>query len=151
MKYTIAIFFMAVSMACATQGVDAVLARRKIMKPVEKPVAQRMDNGVILSVYADGSVKTQSVSSVAMPGKTNARVELMDQDRKTLKAAKELVGKIREKHRDKVDSLTESEIVTASEAVFNTSKKDSATAAAVGALLGAAALVAGKHKKGKTA
>lgn len=131
-----------------TEGLKAVVERRQNMKRVERPVAQRMDNGMLLSVYKDGSVTTQSVSMVRMSPATTLALEGKTADRETLKAAKALVLKIKEKHRKKVEGLSDSEIVSASESVFSTSGKDAATGAAVGVLLGAAATII-KNKKPK--
>lgn len=146
---TLFLIVLTVTAQAGNQGLDAIRARRKTMTRIEHPVAQRMDNGNIISVYADDTVKTQAVSMVKMSNASTAKVEEMLEDEAMLKAAKALAKQIKAKHGAKVTDLTDAEIVTASEAVFNTSGKDAATGAAVGALLGAAALAAGKSKATK--
>ena len=130
-------------------GVNVILERRTMKEAPAKPVRQIMQGGSMLSLYGDGSIKTQSVRCVKMSAKTKAAVESKLSDDELLASAKSLAKRIKAKHADKVQNLSDSEIITASEAVFDTTKKDAATGAAVGLLLGAAALAVGKTKKGK--
>ena len=163
MKSTIAIFLIVAALAAQANpepqpdlqfisgtlvenaGLKSILSRRKTMTRIERPVAQRMDNGSIISVYADDSITTQAVSMVKMSNGATAKVSAMLEDQQTLKAAKALVKQIKSNHADSVADLSDSEIVAASESVFDTSTKDQAAGAAVGMLLGAAALAAGQN------
>ena len=143
---------LAVSTFAKTEGVEAIRERRKTMTRVEKPVAQIMKDGALLSVYADDSVKTQAVRMVRMAPASKAKVEELLEDKATLKAAKSLVVQIKTKHSKEVVGLTDAEVVASSQQVFNTTGKDTATGTAVGLLLGAAAaaLAAGKKPKEDT-
>ena len=129
------------------EGLKAVVERRQNMKRVERPVAQRMDNGNILSVYEDGRVTTQAVRMVRMSKATTDAVVAKMEEKETLKAAKALVVKIKAKHGKKVEGLSDSEIVSASESVFDTSDKDSGAAGVIGVLLGAAVGKIAEKKK----
>lgn len=134
----------------ATDGLDAVLARRKTMRKLERRVvAQRMEDGNILSVYDDDTISTSAVRVVTMPQTTKDKVEELIADTDTLKAAKALAKTLKLKHPDKVSKLTDAEIVAASETVLDTSAKDGATGAAIGLAFGAAAVAAGKKKEPK--
>jgi len=169
MKSTIAIFLIVAALAAQANpepqpdlqfisgtlvenaGLKSILSRRKTMTRIERPVAQRMDNGSIISVYADDSITTQAVSMVRMSPTTIAKANDLASDRDTLKAAKALVKQIKANHGESVADLTEAEIVSASESVFDTSTKDKAASATVGILLGVAAAAAtGKKGTGKT-
>ena len=157
MRSIATLFIIAITIAAqaGNQGLDAIRARRQTMRRIDHPIAQRMDNGHIISVYADNTVKTQAVSMVKMSNVATAKVSAMLEDQQTLKAAKALVKQIKSNHADSVADLSDSEIVAASESVFDTSTKDQAVGAAVGALLGAAGIALGKsattkNKKGKS-
>lgn len=146
---TLFIIILTIAAQAGNQGLDAIRARRKTMTRIEHPVAQRMDNGALISVYADDSVKTQAVSMVKMSNASTAKVEEMLEDKATLKSAKALAAKLKIKHGKAVDGLTDAEIVAVSEQVLDTSAKDGATGAAVGLALAAAAAALGKTKKPK--
>ena len=130
-------------------GVKSILSRRKTMKHVEHPVAQRFIGGSIVSVYADDSIKTQAVSMVRMDKKASVKIDEMIQDQATLKAARALVESLKTKHGEAVDGMSDAEIVRVSETVLDTSSKDSAVGVAVGLALAAAGAAAVKIKKPK--
>lgn len=149
--YPLLIIALTLSAHAGNEGLDAIRARRQTMRRIEHPIAQRMDNGHIISVYSDDTVKTQAVSMVRMSPTTIAKVTDLASDRDTLKAAKALVKQIKANHGESVVDLTEAEIVSASESVFDTSTKDKAASATVGILLGVAAAAAtGKKGNAKT-
>lgn len=139
-----------VEVAAASQGVDAVVARRKEMKRVERPVAQRMQDGSILSVYADGRTATQSVAVATMRPSTRQAVERAVEDRKVLASARKLAASVKAKHGKKVAGLSDSEIVDSAEIVLDTSKSDAAVGGViVAALAAAAASIAKARAKAK--
>jgi hypothetical protein len=141
------LIFAAATAGAATEGLDAVLARRKTMTPRERPAAQRMDNGALLSVYSDGSVTTQAVRLVKQPAAAVARVEALRDDQATLAAARALAKRVKAgKHAKDVAGLDDAELVAVADEVFDTSTKDKAAAGAIGAALAAAAA---RIKKGK--
>ena len=141
------LIFAAATAGAATDGLDAVLARRKTMRRVERPVAQRMDNGALLSVYEDGRVETNAVRLVKQPASAVARVEALRDDQATLAAARQLARRVKAgKHGKDVDGLTDAEVVAAADDVLDTSTNDKAAAGALGAALAAAAT---RIKKGK--
>ena len=140
-------FLVSVSVASASSGVDAVLARHKEMKRVVAPVAQRMEGGAILSVYADNSVTTQAVRSVRMSASTVAAVSNQLADVELLASAKLLARKIKTSHSSKVKGLSDSDVIASAESVFDPTTKTS-TAALISALLGVG-VVAVANKKGK--
>ena len=140
---------MAATANAKTEGVEAIRARRQTMQRVEKPVAQLVKDGKMLSVYADDTVKTQAVRIVRMATSTVAKVEALVADRETLKAAKALAKAVKANHAKSVEGLTDAEIVAVSATVTNTSARDSSAAGAIGILLGAAALKIAEGKKPK--
>lgn len=134
----------------ATDGLDAVLARRKTMRKLDRRVvAQRMEDGNILSVYDDDTISTSAVRVVTMPQTTKDKVEELIADTDTLKAAKALAKTLKLKHPDKVAKLTDAEIVAASETVLDTTAKDGGAGAAVGVALGLAIAAAANKKEPK--
>lgn len=144
------LIFAAATAGAATEGLDAVLARRKTMRRVERPVAQRMEAGTLLSVYADGRVETNAVRIVQQPAAAVARVETLRDDQATLAAARALAKRVKAgKHKAKVSSLTDAEIVAAADDVLDTADRGSAASAVIGAAFGAAAAAIAKGKKGK--
>lgn len=144
------LIFAAATAGAATEGIDAVLARRRTMTRRERPVAQRMDDGSLLSVYADGHLETNAVRLVRMPAAAVARVEALRDDQATLAAARQLARRVKAgKHVKDVDGLTDAEVVAAADDVLDTSKKDQATAGAIGAALAAAATLVKKGKPDK--
>ena len=144
------LIFAAATAGAATEGLDAVLARRKTMRRVERPVAQRMDNGALLSVYEDGRVETNAVRLVRQPAAAVARVEALRDDQATLAAARQLAKRVKAgKHAKVVADLTDAEVVAAADDVLDTSKKDQAAAGALGAALAAAAALIKKGKPDK--
>lgn len=152
MKSSIAVLFLVAMAATAnakTEGVEAIRARRQTMQRVEKPVAQLVKDGKMLSVYADDTVKTQAVRIVRMATSTVAKVESLVADRETLKAAKALAKAVKANHAKSVEGLTDAEIVAVSATVTNTSARDSSAAGAIGLLLGAAAAEIANGKKTK--
>ena len=148
MYRSIFLFFVSVSLASANTGVDAVLARRMRMTPTVTPIAQRMENGAILSVYADDSVKTQAVRAVKMNRSTVAAVSNQLEDAHILASAKVLAGKIKTNHKSKVAGLSDADVIASAESVFDSNTKTS-TASLIAALLGEGA-VAVANKKGKS-
>ncbi len=152
MRASIAVLFLVAMAATAnakTEGVEAIRERHKTMKRIEKPVAQLVKDGNMLSVYADDTVKTQAVRIVRMAPSTVAKVESLVADRETLKAAKALAKAVKANRAKTVEGLTDAEIVTVSATVTNTSARDSSAAGAIGLLLGAAAAEIAKGKKTK--
>ena len=144
------LIFAAATAGAATDGLDAVLARRKTMRRVERPVAQRMDNGALLSVYEDGRVETNAVRLVKQPASAVARVEALRDDQATLAAARQLAKRVKAgKHAKDVADLADADVVAAADEVLDTSKKDQAAAAAIGAALAAAAALIKKIKPDK--
>lgn len=144
------LIFAAATAGASTEGLDAVLARRKTMRRVERPVAQRMDNGALLSVYEDGRVETNAVRLVRQPAAAVARVEALRDDQATLAAARQLAKRVKAgKHAKVVADLTDAEVVAAADDVLDTSKKDQAAAGALGAALAAAAALIKKGKPDK--
>jgi hypothetical protein len=142
----------AITATASTEGVNAVVKRRKAMRPLERRVvAQRMEHGVMLSTYDDGNTSTAAVSVVRMAPSTKARVAQLVDDRDTLKAARGLADKVRKgKHAKEVEALTDAQLVAVGDDVLDTSTKDQAAAGVIGAALGAAlAAIKGKKKKGK--
>ena len=152
MRAIVAMLLIAAATAgAATEGLDAVLARRKTMVRRERPVAQRMEGGNLLSVYEDGRVETNATRLVRQPPAAVARVEALRDDQATLAAARQLAKRVKAgKHSKDVADLTDAEVVAAADDVLDTSKKDQAAAGAIGAAIAAAAaaLVA-KGKPGK--
>lgn len=149
---SIAILFLlslSLSALARNDGLDAIRHRHKTMTRIPQPIAQRMDGGNIISVYADDSVTTQAVSLVKMSNASTAKVEEMLEDKATLKSAKALAAKLKIKHAKAVEGLTDAEIVAVSEQVLDTSAKDGATGAAVGLALATALAAAGKSKTKK--
>lgn len=143
------LIFAAATAGAATEGLDAVLARRKTMRRVERPVAQRMDNGALLSVYSDGSVTTQAVRLVKQPAAAVARVEALRDDQATLAAARALAKRVRQGHPKAASGLADAELVAVADDVLDTSAKDAAAAGAIGAALAAAAALIKKGKPDK--
>lgn len=144
------LLFAAATAEASTEGLDAVLARRRTMTRRERPVAQRMDNGALLSVYEDGRVETNAVRLVRQPAAAVARVEALRDDQATLAAARSLAAKVRRGHPKAAAGLADAELVATADQVLDTTGRDSATAGLIGALVGAAAAVAGKgNGKGK--
>lgn len=144
------LIFAAATAGAATEGLDAVLARRKTMRRVDRPVAQRMEKGAILSVYADGRVETNAVRIVQQPAAAVARVEALRDDQSTLAAARQLAKRVRAgKHAKDVEGLTDAELVASADDVLDTSAKDQAAAGAIGAALAAAAALIKKGKPDK--
>ena len=136
--------------ACAGEGLDAIVSRRKTMKRIERPVAQRMEKGAILSVYADGSVTTQAVAVATMHESAKSKVAALRDDKATLAAARQLAQRVRGgKHAKDVDGLTDAEVVAAADDVLDTSKKDQAASGAIGAALAAAVALVKKNKPKK--
>lgn len=150
MRAIVAMLLVATATAGAsTEGLDAVLARRRTMTRRERPVAQRMEAGSLLSVYADGRVETNAVRIVQQPAAAVARVEALRDDQSTLAAARQLAKRVRDgKHAKDVEGLADAELVAAADEVLDTSAKDKATAGAIGAAV-AAAVAALKKGKGK--
>lgn len=147
MHKSIFLFLVSVSVASASTGVDTVLARHKEMKHVVAPVAQRMEGGAILSVYADNSVTTQAVRSVRMSASTVAAVSNQIADVELLSSAKLLARKIKTAHASKVKGLSDADVIGSAESVFDSTTKTS-TAALISALLGVG-VVAVANKRGK--
>ena len=141
------LIFAAATAGAATEGLDAVLARRKTMTRRERPVAQRMEQGSLLSVYADGRVETNAVRIVKQPAAAVARVEALRDDQATIAAARQLAKRVKAgKHAKGVAGLADAEVVAAADDVLDTSKKDQATAGAIGAAVAAAAAALKKAK-----
>lgn len=141
------LIFAAATAGAATDGLDAVLARRRTMTRRERPVAQRMDAGSLLSVYADGRVETNATRLVRQPAAAVARVEALRDDQATLAAARQLAKRVKAgKHAKDVAGLADAEVVAAADDVLDTSKKDQATAGAIGAAVAAAAAALKKAK-----
>lgn len=151
MRAIVAMLLVIASTAGATtEGLDAVLARRKTMPRRERPVAQRMDEGSLLSVYADGHVETNAVRLVKQSPATVARVEALRADQATLAAARQLAKRVRAgKHAKDVEGLADAELVAVADDVLDTSAKDKAAAGAIGAALAAAAALIKKGKPDK--
>ena len=144
------LLFTAATAGATTEGLDAVLARRKTMVRRERPVAQRMEQGSLLSVYEDGRVETNAVRLVKQPASAVARVEALRDDQATLAAARQLAKRVKAgKHAKDVAGLADAEVVAAADDVLDTSKKDQAAAAAIGAALAAAAAAAISKPKPK--
>ena len=144
------LIFAAATAGATTEGLDAVLARRKTMVRRERPVAQRMEQGSLLSVYEDGRVETNAVRLVKQPASAVARVEALRDDQATLAAARQLAKRVKAgKHAKDVAGLADAEVVAAADEVLDTSKKDQAAAAAIGAALAAAAAAAISKPKPK--
>lgn len=141
------LLFTAATAGAATEGLDAVLARRRTMVRRERPVAQRMDNGALLSVYSDGSVTTQAVRLVKQPAAAVARVEALRDDQATLAAARQLAKRVKAgKHAKDVADLNDADVVAAADEVLDTSTRDQAAAGAIGAAVAAAAAALKKAK-----
>lgn len=144
------LLFAAATAGAATEGLDAVLARRKTMVRRERPAAQRMEQGSLLSVYADGRVETNAVRLVRQPAAAVARVEALRDDQSTLAAARQLAKRVRAgKHAKDVEGLADAELVAVADDVLDTSAKDKAAAGAIGAALAAAAALIKKGKPDK--
>jgi len=141
------LIFAAATAGAATEGLDAVLARRRTMTRRERPVAQRMEAGSLLSVYADGRVETNATRLVRQPAAAVARVEALRDDQATLAAARQLAKRVKAgKHAKDVAGLADAELVAVADEVLDTSTKDQATGGVIGAALAAAAAVFGKGK-----
>ncbi len=142
--------------ACAgapAQTLEQVMKRHQ-MRKVEKPVEVRVENDVVFSEYSDGTIKTNAVSVFATSDKVKTQVNSLVEDQKTLKAAKELIQRMRLQQED-VKNLSDSEIIKVADDVLETSGKDTVAAGVIGALIGAAAAAGGgavigknKEKKG---
>ena len=148
MRVIVAMLVIAAATAgAATEGLDAVLARRRTMTRRERPVARRMDNGALLSVYEDGRVETNAVRIVQQPAAAVARVEALRDDQATLAAARQLAKRVKAgKHAKDVPDLTDAEVVAAADDVLDTSTKDKTAAGAIGAAVAAAAAALKKAK-----
>lgn len=127
-------------------GVNVILERRTMKAAPEKPVRQIMQGGSMLSLYGDGSIKTQAVRCVKMSKKTKEAVASKLSDEELLASAKSLAKQIKATHSSKVKGLSDAEVVSSAEAVFDTTTS-STTKAIVSALLAAGAVAA--TKKGK--
>ncbi len=134
-------------------GLGQVLKRHS-MRRVEKPVETRVENDVVFSEYSDGTIKTNAVSVFVTSEKVKTQVNSLVEDQKTLKAAKELIQRMRLQQED-VKNLSDSEIIKVADDVLETSGKDTLAAGVIGALIGAAAAAGGgavigknKEKKG---
>ena len=132
-------------------GVKAVVERRQNMKRIERPVLSIKEGDAILSVFEDGSVKTQAVRLVKQPAAAVARVEALRDDQATLAAARALAKRVRQGHPKAASGLADAEVVAAADDVLDTSTKDKAAAGAIGAAVAAAvaALKKGKDKEGR--
>lgn len=137
-----------ISASAASEGVKAVVERRQTMRHIERPVRSIKQGDAIVSVYADDSIKTNAVRMMRMSEATKAKVEKLVDDKETLAAARKLAKKIKEKHPKDAEGATDAELVGAADEVLDTSKKDQATAGAIGAAVAAAvaALKKGKDK-----
>ncbi len=118
-------------------GLGQVLKRHS-MRRVEKPVETRVENDVVFSEYSDGTIKTNAVSVFVTSEKVKTQVNSLVEDQKTLKAAKELIQRMRLQQED-VKNLSDSEIIKVADDVLETSGKDTLAAGVIGALIGAAA------------
>jgi predicted acetyltransferase len=129
-------------------GLGQVLKRHS-MRRVEKPVETRVEDGVIVREYANGTIETSAVSVFVTSEKVKTQVNSLVEDQKTLKAAKELIQRMRLQQED-VKNLSDSEIIKVADDVLETSGKDTLAAGVIGALIGAAAAggaaVIGKDK-----
>lgn len=151
MRVIVAMLLIAAATAgAATEGLDAVIARRKTMRKIDRPVRQIKQGDAILSLYDDGRLETNAVRIVKLPGHAAARVEALRDDQATLAAARSLAAKVRRGHPKAAAGLADAELVATADQVLDTTGRDSATAGLIGALVGAAAAVAGKgNGKGK--
>ncbi len=146
----IAIIMAAMSAAASTDGVNAVVTRRQGMKPLERRViAQRMEDGVMLSAYDDGTTGTAAVSVVRMAPATQARVAQLIDDQESLAAGRALAARVRAAHADKAATLPDAAILATAEQVLDTTTRDAGAAGAIGAALGAAAAAAAATAKKK--
>ena len=144
-----------ISASAASEGVKAVVERRQTMRHIERPVRSIKQGDAIVSVYADDTIKTNAVRMMRMSEATKAKVEKLVDDKETLAAARKLAAKLRGgKHAQDVADFTDADLVAVADEVLDTSKKDQATAGAIGAAIAAAAAAAlkkGKNKKEKSA
>lgn len=141
-----------INASAASEGVKAVVERRQNMRHIERPVRSIKQGDAIVSVYADDTIKTNAVRMMRMSESTKAKVAALVDDRETLIAARALAKRVKAgKHKDKVSSLTDAEIVAAADDVLDTAARDSAASGVVGAAfaLAASALLKGKNKKEK--
>ena len=132
-------------------GVKAVVERRQSMNRIERPVRSIKQGDAIVSVYEDGSIKTNAVRMMRMSASTKAKVAALVDDRETLVAARALAAKIRKgKHAKDVEGIEDWQLVAVADEVLDTSKKDRAAGGVIGAAVAAAvALLKGKNKKEK--
>lgn len=136
------------SASAASEGVKAVVERRQNMRHIERPVRSIKQGDAILSVYEDGRLETNAVRVVKMSASAKSKVAALVDDKETLAAARKLAKKIKEKRPKDAEGATDAELVGAADEVLDTSKKDQATAGAIGAAV-AAAVAALKKGKGK--
>lgn len=113
------------------EGLEAILSRKTMKKLEKRVVAQRMENGNIMSVYDDDSVGTSSVSVVTMTQSTKDKVAELIADRNTLQAAKSLAAKLKTKE---TKDVADADVLGA----VSDSDTDTISAAIVGALVGVA-------------
>lgn len=137
-----------INASAASEGVKAVVERRQNMRHIDRPVRSIKQGDAILSVYEDGRLETNAVRVVKMSASTKAKVAALVDDNETLAAARKLAKKIKEKHPKDAEGATDAELVGAADEVLDTTKKDQATAGAIGAAV-AAAVAALKKGKGK--
>jgi len=150
MKFTIIMLIISATMASATtEGLSAVLARRKTMQRIERPVAQRIENGHIMSVYEDGRVEKSAVRLVSMPDAAQARVEALRDDQATLAAARAMAARVRAANPNAASSLPDAALLGAAEEILDTSARDGSVGFGLGAALGAAAAAAAAAKNHK--
>lgn len=140
------------STLAANEGLNAVIGRRKVMRmqPLTKRViAQRMDNGILLSVYDDNTVSTAAVSVVKMAPTTQAKIIDLQDDIATLAAARSLAARVRKSHPAESGTMPDAQIIATADTVLDNSARDTAGGGALGAVLGAAATAAALNRKKK--
>lgn len=126
------------SLFASTEGLEAIRVRRKTMIKHERPVAQIMKDGAILSVYADDSITTQAVRLVTMPKEASAAMQEKLSDKAILATAKELAASIRISHAETVDGLTDAQILASTETTLDNTTKTAGTGGVIGLVVGAA-------------
>ncbi|NLV87730.1 MAG: hypothetical protein GX025_11030 [Clostridiales bacterium] len=119
-------------------GLEQILKRHSMAR-VEKPVETRVEDGVIVREYADGTIEKSAVSVFATSNEIKAQVERLKEDQKILLEAKKMIARMKRDETERMEGLNDSQIVKVADDVLATSANDSAYAGVIGALIGAAA------------